>query len=80
MWMTDLSPYGTSDRIVAVGWLARGHEYPRGDVPIDVFQKLRELLVDPWEPASSMGLHPCDLCLHEPEKCGSKNLFVRVFR
>jgi len=73
MWIADLSPYGTSERIVAA---RRRHEYPRGDVPLDVFQTLRELLVDPWEPASSIGLHPCDLCLHEPEKCGSENLFV----
>ena len=76
MWIDDLSPYGDSDRIVAVGWLDRGHEYPVGEVPPEVYAQLEALLVDPWQPAVVAGFHPCDLCVYSPEKCGTKNVFV----
>ena len=76
MWIEDFSPYTDSARIVAVGWLERGHQYPVGQVSAEVFAKLRALLVDPWQPAAAAGAHQCDLCLHEPEKAGTRNLFV----
>jgi hypothetical protein len=47
-----------------------------GEVSAEVYMKLEELLVDPWQPAVSAGLHPCDLCVYRPEKQGTKNLFV----
>jgi hypothetical protein len=50
MWIDDLSPYGDSPRIVAVGWLERGHAYPVGEVSAEVYAKLKDLLVAPWQP------------------------------
>lgn len=52
MWVADLASYGSSPRIVAVGRLARGHGYARGDIAVDIYsyRKLRELLIDPWPP------------------------------
>ncbi len=43
--------YGDSPRIVAVGWLERGHAYPVGEVSAEVYAKLEDLLVAPWQPA-----------------------------
>ena len=76
MWIDDLSPYGASARVVAIGWLENGHDYPLGAVSLDVFTKLEALLVDPWQPAFAVGSHPCDLCAYSPEKRGTKNVFV----
>jgi hypothetical protein len=39
MWIDDLSPYADNERLVAVGWLERGREYPVGEVSADVFAK-----------------------------------------
>jgi len=83
MWIEDLSPYSDSERIVAVGWLSRDRKYPSGEVPSDVYRKLQELLVQPWQPAVTAGVHRCDLCLYAGEKTGARNLFIpdgtRVF-
>jgi hypothetical protein len=76
MWIDDLALYGGSDRIVAIGWLERGHDYPVGEVPSDVYSKLAALLVDPWQIAVAAGPHPCDLCMYSPEKRGTNNVFV----
>jgi len=76
MWIDDLSPFGDSPRIVAVGWLERGHAYPVGDVPAEVYAKLEELLVAPWQPAAAAGAHRCDLCVFTAEKSGAKNVFI----
>lgn len=76
MWIEDLAPLGDSARVLAVGWLERGRPYPTGDVAPGVFAKLRDLLVDLWQPATTGGSHDCDLCFHEPEKRGTRNLFV----
>ena len=76
MWIEDFSPYTEFARIVAVGWLERGCQYSTGQVSAEVFSKLRDFFVDPWQPAVAAGAHQCDLCLHEPEKAGANNLFV----
>jgi hypothetical protein len=60
----DLSPWseGGDARLLAVGWLSSKHPYPTGDVPGDFFRKLVELLHDPWQPAVTLGRHPCPFC------------------
>jgi hypothetical protein len=74
--MADLSPLGNGGRTVAVGWLERGHQHATGTVAPEVFAKLESLLIDPWQPAVTAGLHLCDLCTFKAEKSGTKNLFV----
>ena len=61
----DLAPcdYFTPDhdgKLVAVGWLARGHVYSKGDVSPDLFARLHQLLVNPWQPCVAMGAHACN--------------------
>ena len=47
---------------VAIGWLAPGQEYARGEVARESFFKLAALLRNPWQPAISAGRHPCPFC------------------
>ena len=80
-WYADLSecayfPAVRSSKLRAVGWLARGEDYPMGTPEPQVYERLCELLADPWQPFATMGWHDCDLCRFEPEARGFKNLFV----
>jgi hypothetical protein len=65
-WFADLSScnYFCSDdsHFLAVGWLTRDKPFPTGEVSEEVFEKLCQLLVNPWNPAYPMGLHLCELC------------------
>lgn len=63
------------DALLAVGWLDEAHEYSTGDVSADFYLKLKELLIDPWQPCVSMGGHECQLCQFDPPT-GTRNLFV----
>ncbi len=88
----DLTPcdYFTPDhdgKLVAVGWLARGHDFPRGDVASAFIARLHHLLVNPWQPCLAMGRHSCDFCRvsggpgqftlnNVPAILGATNLFV----
>jgi hypothetical protein len=76
MWIEDLSPLGDSPRLFAVGWLARGHEYPIGEIPMATYKKLAALLAKPWQAAASGVIQPCSLCLYEADRAGTMNLFV----
>ena len=67
-WYKDLSPcdyFGiqTASFLRAVGWLSQGHSYTTGKASSHFFDKLCRLLVNPWEPDSSAGIHFCELCL-----------------
>lgn len=77
----DLSPcdyFGecSSSVLRAIGWLEREYPFTVGRIDEAVFRKLESLLADPWQPCAAAGLHDCDLCLFEPERMGTKNLFV----
>jgi hypothetical protein len=52
----------TIDSLRAVGWLERGHSYPQGEVTERFFERLLQLLVQPWQPATAAGRHTCSLC------------------
>ena len=63
----------------AVGWLAHGHEFKQGGVDLAAVDKLRTLLVSPWQPDRFRGGHRCDICLASGQvrlPAGSNNLFV----
>jgi hypothetical protein len=75
MWYEDLSPY-SGDRLLAVGWLERGRDYPRGAVAPEVYAKLVELCRDPWQPVVAAGVHACSLCLYASERSDGANLFL----
>lgn len=72
----DLSPIG--EKFKVVGWLAPGHTYNRGEVQEDVFRKLLQLLVNPWEPDVLMGYHECQFC--PPEDSLDTEAFDRRHR
>jgi hypothetical protein len=89
VWIPDMSrqlPNADlpSGRGVAVGWLARGHAFTRGEVDSALVDKLVELLANAWKPWSESGVHACDLCgdavWDDNEGSGgafgSENLFV----
>jgi hypothetical protein len=54
-----------AEKLKAVGWLAREYAYPvrQAELSDEHFRKLLQLLTDPWEPASFLGRHDCDLCI-----------------
>ena len=67
MYLADLTPCGlweieNTDAVRAVGWLEPGHDYSRGGVPEDVVRSLVHLLVNPWQPVVSAGVHRCSFC------------------
>ncbi|TWT33830.1 hypothetical protein KOR34_36640 [Posidoniimonas corsicana] len=62
--------------ILAVGWLGASSPIPTGPTPKDVYQRLKEFLVNPWQPFVSMGVHECELCQFEGEAVGNANLFI----
>ena len=49
-------------RCLAVGWLDPAHEYARGDVSPEFFERLCQLLVEPWSFVASGGVHRCGFC------------------
>jgi len=63
-WVEDLAPFYGSDceEFRAVGWLAQGQPFPTGEVSESVFEKLCQLLQNPWNPAYPAGYHLCELC------------------
>lgn len=50
--------------VLNVGWLARGHVLPTGDVPEDFVAKLRRLTKSPEN--LYRGYHSCELCPPAP--------------
>jgi hypothetical protein len=80
-WFNDLSPcnyFGDEFALIlrAVGWLARGRSFPTAVRDRRVYDKLVQLLISPWQPVVTGGMHACDLCDYEPEARGTKNLFI----
>jgi hypothetical protein len=65
-WLADLSPCNSlsaaDGHFRAIGWLARGKTFTTGDVAEPVFEKLCQLLRDPWNPCFPGGYHHCELC------------------
>jgi len=66
-WYADLAPCDyfrpeDPEKLRAVGWLTRGHEYSVGPVALGVFERLIALIVDPWSPVRFRGRHKCELC------------------
>ncbi|MBA4030378.1 MAG: hypothetical protein C0478_05730 [Planctomyces sp.] len=59
----------------AVGWLSSTHPFSTGRISAEVYAKLKLLLVDPWQPFVSCGVHPCELCQFDGP-LGGANLFV----
>ncbi|RYG62852.1 hypothetical protein EON80_22345 [bacterium] len=60
-WYPDLSTEDVS-KFLNVGWLSSEHPFPQGEVTETEFEKLCELLVNPWNPAYPVGVHLCELC------------------
>jgi hypothetical protein len=48
--------------LVAIGWLERGHDFPRGPVDKPFFDRLEALCQRPWPRFVFLGGHECDLC------------------
>lgn len=80
MHYVDLSPCDYFGRehagvLRAVGWLSNSEAFNTGSTPPDVFDRLKALLADPWQPFLSCGVHECEICQFD-RPCGQANLFV----
>jgi len=75
-WYRDLEPADLVPGALAVGWLGREHTFSTGTTREEVFRRLRQLFVDPFQPLVTAGSHGCTLCQFEPERRGTANLFV----
>jgi hypothetical protein len=75
------------DRLTAVGWLAPGRAYQKGEVSEEFFSALVMMLKKPWQPFVAAGYEPCRFCrfsrgtaklryLDTEISIGSNNLFV----
>jgi hypothetical protein len=64
-----------SESLVSVGWLSKGHEFPRGEVSATFFETLKSLCREPWQPVVAAGGHQCELCQFEGPRFYS-NVFV----
>lgn len=64
-----------SPNLISVGWLSPSWEFPRGDVPGGFYDKLCQILKDPWEPFVSVCLHQCELCQFDGPH-GTANVFI----
>lgn len=83
VWYEDLAPCPNwqwgQERVDlrAIGWLERGKPFPTDQVPREVTAKLTDLLKDPWQPATALGWHCCDLCPSAASAAtGYQNLFI----
>lgn len=80
-WYADLAAcdyFGetASGCLKAVGWLERGKDFPKGNIDKQVYDRLAELLQDPFQPAIFMGFHECDLCQFPGKHMGTSNLLL----
>jgi len=87
----DLEPWLLADEsspaTFAVGWLSTVSPSQTGDVSEGFFEKLVELMHDPWQPAIACGGYRCEMCRftggpgvvgykHATARVGNLNLFV----
>ena len=49
-------------RCLAVGWLDAAHDFNRDDGLPEFFERLCQLLIEPWSFVASAGVHPCGFC------------------
>ena len=62
--LAECKMFGVEDasKLRAVGWLERGHDYSCGDVSSEFMRTLMELLLNPWQPVLTAGVHRCTFC------------------
>lgn len=48
--------------LVAVGWLDKEHPFATGAIEQAAHERLKQFLVDHWEPFAAAGFHECNLC------------------
>jgi hypothetical protein len=59
IWLPPAPNYA---KLLAVGWLQPEYDYRHGPVDEKFVGNLVDLLVNPWQPAIAMGVHPCGFC------------------
>ena len=71
MYIGDLetaTPFASGPHVRAIGWLSGAHDYPRGDVALDIIEKLQQF-VRLWQQSTvelrwkvASNSHTCELC------------------
>src|SRR6478609_8700235 len=60
---SSVCEYVSSDpHCLAVGWLEPDQDFARGDVAPEFFERLCQLLVEPWSFVACAGVHRCGFC------------------
>ena len=77
IYFADSTPYcydgaEEDDRIVNVGWLSKDPEFPRGTVPPEFDDQLRQLITAPTN--LFRGVHLCEFCPHPETHVGENGL------
>ncbi len=78
MFYQDLSTECQADSgeyIRAVGWLGAGHPFTTGEVDPVFMDRLREHILNAWQPFVFMGCHACELC-QDMWALGSRNVWI----
>ena len=84
-YQEDLSPCTYFDRdpatvyskyLLAVGWLDADKPYRQGSISPGLRAKLGELLVNPWNPFATLGVHECNFCGRRGGPSGWRTLFI----
>ena len=64
-WIEDLTIHNSHHNLKAIGWLSKEEMFSVGEVSEAFFEKLCQLLINPWSPPVlpvTAGRHQCDLC------------------
>lgn len=76
----EFFPFAGYKSLRSVGWIDSSTNYARGPVGREIFDKLFELLINPWQPFVSAGFHDCPLCRFTggPRQIGVNNCDITV--
>jgi hypothetical protein len=77
--LIDLEPctyFSIDDQnLISVGWLSRKTEFEKGSISEEYYERISELVKNPWEPITHAGVHLCDLCQFSGPAF-TKNVFI----
>lgn len=73
-------PFDRQPAMRAVGWIDTTPDNANSDIVTGFFERLFELLINPWEPFVSAGYHDCSLCRFTggPKEIRMQNRSIRV--
>ncbi len=76
----DFFPFDRQPALRAVGWIDTTSDSVNSNIRDGFFERLFELLINPWEPFASAGYHDCSLCRFTggPKEIRLQNRSIRI--